>query len=316
MTRGFRHGSQPDGPALRLREIAASAGPLPGAPRRILAGAGSDDRWDGDADQPPDQIDEPAEDPDAEADHPGTVPALRPGPAGAPGGAGRPVQRLYEFGRAHVAVITIVCVVVLVFSVTQVLRARATTVDAPAPSIGAEGTDTPQAGSPESTPPSQPQSSPAIIRVHVTGAVHAPGVVQVPVDARVQDAIDAAGGFSDDADPGELNLAQPVSDGCQIIIGTSGAPRGELNQPGASPGPGAGEAPAGSGPEGGGDDLIDLNSATAAQLEELSGIGPVLAERIIEWRTEHGRFSRVEELQEVSGIGEKLYARIKDHVRV
>ncbi|WP_415635205.1 ComEA family DNA-binding protein, partial [Propionibacterium acidifaciens] len=87
---------------------------------------------------------------------------------------------------------------------------------------------------------------------------------------------------------------------------------------GASDRGSAGGAPAAPAPSSGSGqgDALDLNSATASQLEELPGIGPVLAERIVEWRTQHGRFSRVEELQEVDGIGEKLYSRVKDHVRV
>ena len=314
MTHGFRRGSQWDEPAARLRVITAGSGPLPGAPRRVLPGPA--EGWgSGDEDKPGDEVQPPGEPTvpagDIDEDWPGAdEPSRRPG---AVGGLARAPGRLHEFGRAHFGVVAVVCAVILVFGLTQVLRARATTVDSPSPSVQAEATGTPQA---ESAGPAPQDQSPAAIRVHVIGAVQAPGVVQVPAGARVADAIDAAGGFSADADPGELNQAQPVSDGCQIVIGTTAAPRGELNPPGSSSGQAAGD-PAASGQAGAGrDELIDLNSATAAQLEELSGIGPVLAERIVEWRTEHGRFSRVEELQEVSGIGEKLYARIKDHVRV
>ena len=125
----------------------------------------------------------------------------------------------------------------------------------------------------------------------------------------MQDAIDAAGGLLPAADPGEINLAQPLGDGQQVLIGTSAHPSGEVRQTGA----GSGTTATGTGEPGG---QIDLNSATAGQLDTLPGVGPVTVERIIAWRSEHRRFSRVEELQEVDGIGPKTYAQIAPHVRV
>ena len=153
-----------------------------------------------------------------------------------------------------------------------------------------------------SAPQEVPSPSPgptAVVRVHVLGAVVAPGVVTLPQGSIVEEAVAAAGGLRDDADPAELNLAAPVSDGEQVIVGTDTSPRGEVNHvPGAAV---PGEA---SGP-------INLNTATAGQLEELPGVGPVLSAAIVAWRDEHERFTSVAELQEVSGIGPKSFAKLE-----
>jgi competence protein ComEA len=144
------------------------------------------------------------------------------------------------------------------------------------------------------------------IVVHVLGAVRHPGLVKLPEKSRVQDAIDAAGGLTRRADPGELNLAQLLSDGQQLLIGTTRDPAGEVrDQPGSSTSTG----PSATG-------ALDLNHASQSQLEELPGVGPVTAQAILTWRQQHGRFSRIEELQEVDGIGPKTYAQIAPHVRV
>jgi competence protein ComEA len=142
--------------------------------------------------------------------------------------------------------------------------------------------------------------------VHVLGAVRHPGLVKLPENSRVQDAIDAAGGLTGRADPGELNLAQPLADGQQVVIGTTGDPTGEVRD-GQESGAGSGRSATAT---------LDLNRANQTQLEELPGIGPVTAGAILTWRQQHGRFSRIEELQEVDGIGPKTYAQIAPHVRV
>lgn len=135
-------------------------------------------------------------------------------------------------------------------------------------------------------------------RIHVSGMVRAPGVVDVPEGSIVADAIAAAGGLRADAVVDRINLAAPVADGDQIVV----------------PGPGdqvevgsAGQAEDG-GP-------ISLSSATAAELETLPGVGPVLAERIVAFRDQSGRFDEVEDLLEVPGIGEAKLAAIRDLVR-
>lgn len=136
------------------------------------------------------------------------------------------------------------------------------------------------------------------VYVHVLGAVAAPGLYVLDQNARLVDAVAAAGGTSDDADLAGVNLARVLEDGEQIVVPTVGA---------APPAPGA--APPG-------DDRIDLNTADQAALETLPRIGPAIAERIISWRDENGRFRSVDDLLAVPGIGEKLLAGLRDGVRV
>lgn len=138
----------------------------------------------------------------------------------------------------------------------------------------------------------------AEVVVHVVGEVTRPGVVRLPAGSRVTDAVDAAGGASAGANLAALNLARVLTDGEQVVV----------PGPQVAGEPGTGEAS--------GADELDLNSADPAALEALPGIGPVLAARIVEWRTEHGRFSSVEELAEVSGIGPALLDGLRDLVRV
>ena len=133
--------------------------------------------------------------------------------------------------------------------------------------------------------------------VSVVGRVARPGLVTLSSGARVADAIDAAGGLLPGTDPATVNLAAVVSDGQQIAVGVPGAPASAAAQsPAAGP--------------------VDLNSAAAGDLDALPGIGPVLAQRIIDFRQEHGRFTAVEQLSDVPGIGPALYARISPLVRV
>lgn len=134
--------------------------------------------------------------------------------------------------------------------------------------------------------------------VHVLGAVAHPGLYVLDLDSRLVDAVAAAGGTTETADLAAINLARILADGEQIIVPSLGAPEEE---------PGAGTAQ---------DDLVDLNNADQAALEALPRIGPALAERIISWREENGRFHSVDDLLSVPGIGEKLLAGIRDAVRV
>jgi competence protein ComEA len=127
-------------------------------------------------------------------------------------------------------------------------------------------------------------------------------VVELPDGAIVRDAIDAAGGLVEGADAALLNLAAALSDGSQVVIGTAEEPLGEVR----------GEAGGGGAPGGGGDGAaIDLNAATAAELEALPGVGPVTASAIVAWREENGRFTSVDELQEISGIGPKTLEKLR-----
>lgn len=146
------------------------------------------------------------------------------------------------------------------------------------------------------------------VMVHTAGAVMHPGLYRLAADARVADALDAAGGPAAEADLDAVNLAARVVDGERIYVPR----RGEM-VPGAAPagGPGGGQAAAspGSGP-------LDLNTATVDQLDALPGIGPATAEAIISYRQQHGRFRSVEELVEVRGIGESKLAALRSRVRV
>lgn len=160
----------------------------------------------------------------------------------------------------------------------------------------------PGTAAPPATTASPPEGDVARVYVHVAGAVHAPGLYALPADARAVDAVAAAGGFTAEADRSVVNLARTVSDGEQIIVPVVGA----AAAPGASQGAGASSQ----------DAVIDLNTADAAALEELPGIGPALAERILTWREENGRFASVEDLLAVPGIGEKLLEGLRDSVRV
>lgn len=146
--------------------------------------------------------------------------------------------------------------------------------------------------------------------VHVAGAVAHPGVVRVESGDRVIDAVDAAGGGLPNADLDRLNLAAKVVDGQRIAVAIVGAP--------ATPetGPGSGEAASPGDPSGGPPPLININTATATELEELPGIGPTLAEAIVAERERRNGFRNVGELQDVRGIGEARYADIKDLVSV
>jgi len=155
-------------------------------------------------------------------------------------------------------------------------------------------------------------AAPGTVVVHVVGEVREPGLVTVPVGARVADAVAAAGGTTKRADTAALNLARAVVDGEQIRVPRPGeGPAAGSADDGTGTGADTG---AGTGAAGGG--LVPLNSAGAAELEQLPGIGPALAGRIIQWRDEHGPFTSVDELDEVSGIGPSVLGQVRDLVRL
>lgn len=135
-----------------------------------------------------------------------------------------------------------------------------------------------------------------VITVHVAGAVRVPGLVEVDRDARVADAIAAAGGALPDADLRGVNLAAPLSDGQQLAVPAVG--------------------PDGAGVAAAADGRVRINVAGAAEMERLPGVGPVLAERIIAHREEHGPFSAVEDLLDVPGIGEVKLEALREAVLV
>lgn len=149
----------------------------------------------------------------------------------------------------------------------------------------------------------------AEVIVHVAGEVHHPGLYRLPADSRVNDAVAAAGGAVDGADLAAINLARPVVDGEQILLPS--------HQAGASVGANGAVGGAGSGvPDPAAPAPISINSATLEQLDTLPRIGPALASRIVEWRTKHGRFRSLEELCNVSGIGQRLLEGLRDRIRL
>ena len=152
---------------------------------------------------------------------------------------------------------------------------------------------------PRATPAAGVPTSIAAATAHAAGAVTKPGVYKLPPGARVTDLLDAAGGPTADADLDQLNLAATVGDGERIYIPR----RGE-----AVP-PSAGAAQATGGP-------VDLNRATADELDALPGVGPATAKAIIDHRTKNGRFRTVDDLLEVRGIGEAKLADLRDKVKV
>jgi competence protein ComEA len=159
--------------------------------------------------------------------------------------------------------------------------------------------------------PSRPEArSGERIWVHVAGAVRRPGLYRVARDARAGVAVDAAGGVARRADLRAVNLAAPVRDGQQIVVPARGERPTAAAQPGGGPGPSADSGSATGTPPAAGA-KVKLSTATVEQLDALDGIGPTLAQRIIEWRDAHGGFRSVDQLREVDGIGEKRFAVLR-----
>lgn len=141
---------------------------------------------------------------------------------------------------------------------------------------------------------SLPGGEGAMVVVHVVGAVASPGVVTLPAGSRVTDAVQAVGGARTTKALASVNLARVLVDGEQIVVDADGLAAATSTVTGST---------------------LSLNRATAADLEDLPGVGPVLAQRIIDWRAAHGPFRTIDELSEVSGIGEALLADLSTRVR-
>jgi competence protein ComEA len=179
---------------------------------------------------------------------------------------------------------------------------------------GSAAPSSPAAQHPASAPaPSTTPTGP--ILVSVTGQVRRPGVVAVPADARVADAIAAAGGALDPSDLTGLNLAAHLVDGASVVVA---GPDGSVVDAAGSPAgvPAAGVPPGRAGTTGVASSPVDLNTADQATLETLPGVGPVTAAAILAWRTDHGPFTDVDQLQAIPGIGPAKYAQISPHVTV
>ena len=154
--------------------------------------------------------------------------------------------------------------------------------------------------------PTDGATAAAPVVVDVVGKVRRPGLVRLPAGSRVADAIAAAGGPTDRAVLPRINLARLLADGEQVVVP-------DADDPVPSAPPALAATPGVTGPAAG---PLDLNSATAADLDGLPGVGPVIAGRIVAWRAEHQRFTRVDELAEVAGIGDRMLERLRPLVRV
>ena len=157
---------------------------------------------------------------------------------------------------------------------------------------------------------SKKSSSAAEVYIDVDGAVASPGVYRLKEGARVSQAIDAAGGLTAEADVTGLNRASKVTDGQKIYVPTVGEQQAVTAGDGAD---GSAAAVSGAGASSG---LVNINTASAAELQTLSGIGPSMAQSIIDERTQNGAFASVDDLMRVSGIGEKKLSKIKDCICV
>jgi competence protein ComEA len=157
-------------------------------------------------------------------------------------------------------------------------------------------------------PAPAPSTPPVTVTVHVAGQVANPGVYAVPAGGRVADAVVAAGGTASEADVEQLNLAARLSDGERIYVPKKGeVPPAVSSAPAPGSGTKAGAAPAGP---------VDLNTATAEQLEALPGVGPATSKAILAYRASHGRFRSVTELLEVPGIGPAKLEALRPLVKV
>ncbi len=203
------------------------------------------------------------------------------------------------FAKEHLATVVLVLLVAVAWAGYSVLQVRATPVSVPTAAVIASP------GASVATAPSSAKQ----VAVHVIGAVAKPGVVKLPDGSRVADAIAAAGGLTEEAAIGELNLAQGLTDGTQLKVGSRRHPGGWIRD-GSNGSDGAGSA------GGAASTKVSLNSATVQQLDTLPGVGPVTAQKIVDWRKAHGKFTSIGELQEVDGIGPKTYADIAPHLRL
>jgi competence protein ComEA len=150
------------------------------------------------------------------------------------------------------------------------------------------------------------------VTVHVAGAVARPGVVSLPAGSRAVDAVAAAGGMAPGADPDRVNLAAKLADGERLVVPVVGQPAPAEVPPASAGAPGS----SGSAPGGVPSAPIDLNSATAEQLDELPGVGPATAAAIVSYRDAHGPFRSVDGLLDVRGIGDAKLDALRDLVTV
>ncbi|MDN3249052.1 ComEA family DNA-binding protein [Streptomyces sp. ZSW22] len=219
--------------------------------------------------------------------------------------------------RRSAAALTVLLVVAAVFAVQHFWTGRTQPVPAPevvreAAAYGADGGDEAADDDAAAEGPAEGTATAtagAEIVVDVGGKVREPGVHRLPAGSRVADALRAAGGVRPGTRTDGLNRARFLVDGEQVIVGAPAQAAGAVpggTAPGGPGGAAAGAAPAAP---------VSLNTATADQLDTLPGVGPVLAQHIIDYRARHGGFRSVDELREVNGIGERRFADLRNLVR-
>jgi competence protein ComEA len=225
---------------------------------------------------------------------------------GAFGGERKFGIRAFDPGRRGVRALAGVAAVAILVAALLAWRAQPRVDPVASPSFEAAATaeTTPAAGTAAAR--GVPSSAAAEVVIAVGGKVRKPGLVRLPAGARVADALTAAGGADPGVDVALLNLARKVVDGELILVGVT-PPPGVTTAP-AAPAAG-GTAPAAGGP-------INLNTATLADLDTLPGVGPVLAQRILDAREAQGGFQAVGDLRKIEGIGDARYDQLKDLVTV
>jgi competence protein ComEA len=252
---------------------------------------------------------EPRDDPDDE-DPPDTS-LSRWLPAQAPSGVSAWLSKMRaDPGRAGVIALGVIGAVAVLVTVLTLIR------DSPPAVVAAKLPPVEMVSSaPSSGGPSAGPEQPVV--VSVVGLVHTPGLVTLKPGARIADALDAAGGALDGADVLGLNMARRVADGEQIVVGLGALP-GQPTEMGSSVVSEPGPSTSGPDVENATDPtaLVDLNEATAEQLDTLPGVGPVTAAAIITWRDANGRFDSVDQLGDVDGIGPARLDKLRDLVRV
>lgn len=256
---------------------------------------------------------EPDED-SPEDDQNSLLPRWLPDP---PNGGGFLARVRADPGRAGAAGLAIVAALAVLITVFTMMR------DRPAPVMSAKLPPVEKASTTRSsTAPAggQPPGPDRPVVVSVVGLVHTPGLVTLAPGARIADALQAAGGPVNGADTIGLNMARPLDDGEQIVVGLAPA-AGQPTSLGSSvaagstatskppaPGSGSGKPKAGS--------AVDLNTATVQELDALPGVGPVTAAAIVTWRQTNGKFTSVDQLADVDGIGPARLERLRALVRV
>jgi competence protein ComEA len=254
---------------------------------------------DGDADTDPNSL-LPRWLPDGAAQHDGWLARVRADPGRA--------------GAIALAAIAAIAVLVTIFTLMR---------EEPAPVVSAKLPPVDMAASATRSPGPSPSAGPNLpVVVSVVGLVHTPGLVTLAPGARIADALKAAGGTTDGADTAGLNMARQVDDGEQIVVGIApvngqpGVLGSSVSSGTAAAGPSSTAPRPGVPGHSGKSEVINLNTATVQQLDALPGVGPVTAGSIVAWRTAHGKFTSVDQLGEVDGIGPGRLEKLRPLVRV